>query len=505
MELIMKPCGIACYEKIFEFTVPAEQAVETVIPDTMPDVERILCAEGMAVIRGKDVQDGMVSLTASVSTTVVYAPEGESGVCHVSAVIPISVERDAPGVTSESIPVVSLTVSSVEARMLNPRKLLIRATVMVHMECYMRSEAVFCSELEGAEAGEVEVLSKECTISPVVCVKEKTFIVADEYHIPAGSPELEEMVWHGVDLTQGAVRTVGNKLIFSGTVRIGILYVSSETHELATANFETEYSQMIETDSELASPDGTIHTLLTAEYVDAGTLANGERGITVELHLVSQAVCSDNAKAVYISDCYSNRTDLALERKEQKECCVQRRTTLRETHRDCIPATPAAADICRIMCRTGEAICGDGTVKCPVNITVMYKGTDGCMYSISRRLTVESKVTLDEDESICFARACCAEHYASPGADGIDIRLGIDFELLIVRNFMVSQVTGLVSGETSDCASRHSIIVVRATGGDTLWGLAKKHNSTTKLICAINSLEDGESITGRVLLIPISK
>ena len=67
MELTMKRERVECCEKVFEYCAPAEEAAETVIPDTMPDVERVLCAGGTAIIRSKEVQEGRVSLTAGVS------------------------------------------------------------------------------------------------------------------------------------------------------------------------------------------------------------------------------------------------------------------------------------------------------------------------------------------------------------------------------------------------------------------------------------------------------
>ena len=76
MEVSMKRSGIACCERIFEYSQPVEQAVETVVPDTMPDVERVLCADGEIIIQGKDVHDGKMGLTAGVAATVLYSPEG---------------------------------------------------------------------------------------------------------------------------------------------------------------------------------------------------------------------------------------------------------------------------------------------------------------------------------------------------------------------------------------------------------------------------------------------
>ena len=70
MELTMKRERLGCCERVFEYCAPAEEAVETVVPDTMPDVERVLCAEGTAILRSKEVQEGRVSVTAGVAATV---------------------------------------------------------------------------------------------------------------------------------------------------------------------------------------------------------------------------------------------------------------------------------------------------------------------------------------------------------------------------------------------------------------------------------------------------
>ena len=135
----MKRSGIACCEKVFEYAMPVEQAAETVVPDTMPDVERILYAEGTVIIRSKEVNEGRVSVSAGVAATVVYSPEGGGAPCRVSAAVPVELELDAPGVTQESIPVAMLTLTGIEARMLNPRKLLVRAVISAEVECYAQT------------------------------------------------------------------------------------------------------------------------------------------------------------------------------------------------------------------------------------------------------------------------------------------------------------------------------------------------------------------------------
>ena len=97
MGLTVKRSEISCCEKVFEYSMPLEEASETVVPDTMPDVERILCADGTALIRSKELGDGHISLAGSVQCTVLYAPEGGAGICALDVGIPAALELDAPG------------------------------------------------------------------------------------------------------------------------------------------------------------------------------------------------------------------------------------------------------------------------------------------------------------------------------------------------------------------------------------------------------------------------
>lgn len=351
----------------------------------------------------------------------------------------------------------------------------------------------------------MEAQTDGCTISPVVCVREKTFVVSDEYRLQPGQPALGEILWHGVDIVAGSTRSVGSKLVFTGTVRLALLYESAETGEPVPAGFETEFSQMLETDGELSSPDCSIYSLLTAEYVEPGTLSGGERGITAEFHLVSQAVCTDSIRISCVTDCYSNSRELEVERSECEMGCVQRRSTVRSAVHESLPASPAAQTVCRVICRTGTASCEGGTLKCPVFVTVIYMGADGAVYSVSRRLNAEAPAELGENEYAALVRASCAECGAAPSAGGLDVRLLIDFELLAVRKLCISQIESIICGEPLDAAELPSVTVIRAAKGQSLWELGKKYHSTAKLIAAQNGMEDAECVEGRMLIIPTAR
>ena len=502
MDLTVKRSGISCCEKVFEYSMPVEAAAETVVPDTMPDVGYILCADGVAIIRSKDVTDGHVSVAANVKAMVLYVPDEDEGACKLEVTIPVSVELEAPGVTSGSQAVSMLKVTSVEATAINPRKLLVRAVVNVDVECYDPCELYVTSGLDGEGCESVETLVEPVTISPVVCVKEKTFVVSDEYRLQPGLLPIGSLLWYGTEILPGSVRSVGSKLIFNGTVRLAVLYEAAGSGELCSASFETEFSQMLDADTDLAGPDCSVYSMLTAQYVEPVTLAGGEKGISAEFHLVSQCVCTDSVRVQCMTDCYSNACELEIGRTQSELGCVQRRSTVRASVHDTLAASPNPVNICRVICRTGMAENDAGTLRCPVTLTAIYTASDGKVYAAARRLNCETPSELAQGEYAASVNANCTECGATIAQGGIDLRVVVDFELVSERKVQFTQIDSVAPTANGEELDIPSVTVVRASAEDTLWSLGKRYHSTAALITELNAIEDTDKLAGIVLLIP---
>ncbi len=502
MDITVKRSGIACCEKVFEYSMPVEEAAESVVPDTMPDVERVLCADGMAVIRSKDVSDGSVSISANVNATVLYVPDGGEGVNSLDVTVPVNVDLEAAGVTSDSLAVAMLRVANVEARLLNPRKLLVRVVVNICVECYNWTKLEISTGLDGESSDSVETLTETVTISPVVCVREKTFVVSDEYRLQPGLLPIGTLLWHTTEIIPGSIRNVGTKIIFNGTVRLTLLYEAAGSGELCPASFETEFSQMLDAESDLSSPDCSVYSMLTAEYVEAVSLAGGERGISAEFHLVSQCVCTDSVRVQCMTDCYSNECELDIGISQSELGCIQRRSTVRASVHETLAASPPAVNICRVICRTGVAECDGGMLRCAVSVTVLYTASDGMVYAAARRLSCETPSELAADEYASSVLATCAECSAAIAQGGIDVRAVVDFELVSGKRVTFAQITSVEAEEGAEMSAHPSVTIVRATDADTLWSLGKRYRSTAALITTLNGLSENEALTGRVLLIP---
>ena len=501
MDIIVRRSALDSCEKVFERSLCLEEAAESVVPDTQPDAEYILCAGGAAFIRSKDVNAGRVGLSAQAEVTALYAAEGSGGICALSAVVPISVELEAPEVTPESLAVADICLTNVEAKLLNPRKAVIRCTASVRLECYNPGELYVSAGLEGEGAEKVETLCGTCTVNPVVCVKEKTFAVSDEYQLQPGLLPIGTLLASRAELCRGGVRSVGSRVVFSGSVRTRLLYLSNGG-ELCSAQFETEFSQMLDTDCEFTSLDCTVISLLTAAYVEPVTLTGGEKGVSAEYHIVSQCVCADTVTVQCIKDCYSNAFELSPEYAQSAAGAVRRRAAVRASAHEELAASPVPVSVCRADCCLGETEYDRGALRCQGTVTVLYTAADGRVYSARRRLGFEAVVELEPGESVGSAGAQCAECTATIAQGGFEIRAAADFELISEKRAALSQLTELGCGEALDLSGRPSVTVIRAAEGDTLWSIGKRCHSTAAEISRLNNLGENPELTGRVLLIP---
>ena len=504
MDLTVTRSGLERCRRVFSYSMPVEEAVETVVPDTLPDAERILCATGTAVIKSKEPRAGAVGVTGAVAVCLLYSPEDGREACALSATVPLSVELDAPGVTEASLCAASITVSGVEARLLNPRKLLIRCVTDVSLCCWERSELSLATGIEGEGAERIQTLTQPVTFCPTAAVTEKSFAVTDEYQLQPGLLPLGEILWRRTELCPGSVRSVGERLVVNGSVRLGLIYAAEGSGELCSANFETEYSQMIDAGRELSSPEVAVYPMLTAEYIEPVTLAGGDRGISAEFHIVAQCVCADTVRADCLTDCYSNSLELETEWSETALTASRRRSAVTASGTVPLAAGATPANIIRCVATPLRAEYADGALRCQCAVTVLCALGGGEIVSASGRVSCEAAWEPGEGETVTGVRALCQSCTANITQGGVEARVQCELEASASSGTVLRQLDSVaVTGET-DCHDRPSVTVIRAAEGDTLWSLAKLCGSTPALISALNGLDPSAPLAGKILLIPRS-
>ena len=140
MELVFEAQSIDYLRPVFTKTAAQEQTQELIVPDSYPDCGRIVFTGACAVMRGKEARDGSVVVTGGVRAGLLYVPEDGTGPRALSCYLPYSIRVDDPAATAAMQLQACCHVRSADARLINSRKILVRADVI----CLLTTPPLLC-------------------------------------------------------------------------------------------------------------------------------------------------------------------------------------------------------------------------------------------------------------------------------------------------------------------------------------------------------------------------
>ena len=75
MELELKKEQFACYQALPQLSENREETTETIVPDYLPDIARIVDASGCLFLRSREIADGKAQVSGTVRMTLLYVAE----------------------------------------------------------------------------------------------------------------------------------------------------------------------------------------------------------------------------------------------------------------------------------------------------------------------------------------------------------------------------------------------------------------------------------------------
>ena len=509
MEAKLRTDQINYLKKISDVVFTHEETAEIIVPDAMPDIIEVVDAEGTVILRSKEAESGRLTFSGMVSATVIYQPEDGSALCRLEVSMPFSATQDVPEVTAESQLCAVVRIGSLDARMINSRKALVRADVVVEAAAYAPAEIVWANRIEEDDGAGIELLRKQMELSLVTQVREKSFVLADEFVIPSGKPPIEEILKTSIDVLCDDVKAVGNKLIFKGNATIRLLYTGGG-EEPIPLEFAAAFSQIMEMEGEMESVSADIRLMLTNCYVENGSSVAAENAaIAVEMHMVAQAVCREMREIPYISDVYSTRFDLNEERAPLFLESEESPFTAQAESRENVEVADPVQRVLDTNFKTGKAYWTEenGAMRLTVSVgaSALYMSDAGKVCGVSRKFEVSGISDMEPGVDYQVTAQVQSDAQALPAGSGVEFRIPVHFHVRPRRKFRTDAVSGVRWDEEQarDLSVLPSIVVHHVASGENLWMMAKKYCSTEELIQTANNLDPGASPErGQLFIIP---
>lgn len=474
-----------------------EETQELRLPDSMPDVGRVISSWGQVILRGKDWHSRGVGISGGVMVWVLYSPEDGGALQRLESWIPFQARADFPEPGDDGVIRVEPFLVSVDARPASSRRLVLRTGIALLIQ------AMVPDELELWKLGELPGdLETKIERYPFVLTREageKSFLLDEDLNLSERMPPVEQLVYYRLEPEILEQKVLGSRAAFRGMGNLHLLYIDPEGR-LNSHDFRVPFAQYVDLDGEYEE-DAEVSCLLCVTSLELDAEQDG--ALRLKCGMVCQHTVCAKEQVELLQDCYSPVREVWLEKQlVSVPAWLDQQNRQLELSSSVSGGDGQPVDLIffrnppDVKLRTGAAdVEQGGTFR-----TLLM---DPAGQYTSRTDRAGESIHMDtECQTVCFSSGSGTVGMRQEGASWrTDTQVAMDLKSLCVRP--MEMVTGVKLGqERVPDPERPSVIIRCRNRGETLWDLAKRCGSTVGAIRRINRLE-GEPEQERLLLIPV--
>lgn len=503
MELQRNRTTLDFWEMAADLTATQEEHAEMIVPDHCPDMERILNAESVVLLKNSEVRDGKAALSGTVQLSVLYIPEKSESVQSLSFVLPFQMAEDCPPDCTQLQ--ATVTAEDVTARMLNPRKLRLQVRLSANISAFRFLSADYTCDVSAEPQHGVELQLRQEAVGVITSFAEKEFTYQDMLHLPQNRGAVSQVLCCRLHSEIEDAKIIGTKTVVKGRYLAEFL-VKYESGSCENSRFELPFSHI--TDLE-ASQEAKLTTQLSFCDFKAEPISNDDGGGELEISIQSRIrfAVTEQKDLSLVTDLYSTAYDLAAEWQELKFWDAGETQIRRQIWQDTLEIGVPAERVLLISATCGPVSQGIGNhteLHTSLRLHALYLTEDDRILSAERSAEVVLPCPETGEQIRCTA-ACGDGASSVLTGDGILVRIPVDFQLIPRKNRVIRCVCAANLDETAkiDPALQPSLILKKKKREECLWDLAKCCGSTVRDILAANECVCENDIPeDRMLLIP---
>ena len=498
MELQFQQKPLSYLRRVQRKSGTQEESAEIIVPDRLPDISRILNVDARACMREKECRQGSAIVSGGIFAVALYADEEGSTPQKLDVYLPFTVRVDHSDISENSNILFTAEISSVEASVINSRKVRLSVAIRYCLTVYAPStEDFYCCDQkpDGFQTKESSYILRLPS-----AYAERTFAVTDGLLLPAqDTPANVFFVRTSADITEK--RIVGNKAVFKGAVNCYASYLTDDGR-YGTQSLQIPFSQFCE------MPDSYDEAaVLFADIVVSDcrweTVSNPD-SMEANVILTAQCLVSTPVAITVVDDAYCLNCDFEAQLKQYAFDTRLDLQTQTDTVRTFLEADAREVLDANVLLSAPIVQREDGaaSVRVPSTAEVLYRDENNQLQC--GRIRYESVFSCEINDSASMEPevTLCSGVSAAPNGNGIDIRYSVCLTCESTARWAQSAVVGGEITERNDDENRPQLIAKRVEGRQDLWDIAKAYNTTVDRICSANDLDTTWYADG-YLLIPM--
>ena len=499
--------GVRLHETVRKGRAQAMADGEVIVPDTKPDILKILQVDAEAVITDKNIENGRLVISGMVGYKVLYVPETEGHkIKSIAATMDFRQTVDAGDAPDDCEIFADASVGRVEFNTVNSRKMRLRAIIDIDYEIYKAAEHEICT---GVGDDGVETMTRSMKLEDVINVSGHEFTVKERLEIPSGQSRIAEILKADARISDTEYKTVTGKIIIKGCVEVCVLYTDDDGEILFTES-ELPFTEVLD-----ASGVGE-DTVCDIDYRIINVMCEAEpdrdgdmRVVAMDIDIHADVCGTDIKELEVLTDCFVpyKKTECRKERIDllQTVCRPTAQNTIREIL-DFPGDAPKVSGVYNVITDAvvtrselrGNRLLCEGRLE--AYILYLTDTADNPVYSIKKDIPFSYMIDCPEadgTENIELKSEVNHVSYNLNSSGALELRCLLDIECKLTKLQKLYNICGI---ETNDKTGRRGIVIYFTAEGDSLWEIAKRYAVPMGKIAKYNQIDTVEP--GTKLFIP---
>lgn len=507
MELQLKKVEHGFYESMTLHPFYCETMRENIVPDSCADIARIVDTSGVVCLTGREMTgDNRFCASGTVEVSVLYIPEKGEGPCSLHFQLPFQCYGEGQDGENCRFPDLRGELQNIDTRLLNPRKVLTRANLVLYPSGCREISMSLCTQTM-EEDNSIQLLHQRRETRVIAGIKEKEFSFMEELPLSPGRGSAEEILTTRLEIRGTDSKLIGNKLVVKGLISAAVLY----REEKGTVNLlqqELPFSQIMDGAGLEESWDSEAsYCLLGAECrTGNGDGAADAHMMTLTVQIRARVTVWRKEEIDFIADLYSISQPISCHMKEIELQEDSQRQNRRISGRETLETGVAVKSIVdtALDCGTPRLTSDGMQLEIPLRAKCLYWDENDMLRSVNKEFSLSCPAETEEGMSLDAAAASRGDVMTSILPEGVELRFPVECALQFCRRSHYLCVSG---GETMEeereSDRRPSVVLRKFAKNEILWSVAKQYRTTCRAIMEVNDISDERQIpTDRLLLIP---
>lgn len=486
------------------------------VPDTRPDVGRMIQKKGNVQIQKVRISDGKAGLTGKLYFCLLYvSDDDERRITCLEGALPLEETLNLEGLKDGDKIRLKWDVEDLSLHLVHPRKLNIQA--IVSFEAVVHENVALLLPEEASDGEGASMKMQDVRILGICVHRKDTIRRKEEITLPSNKPNAEEILWHDAQIRGLEMRCGDGELLIKGELFVFVLYRGGdESNPPEWVETAVPFSDAIECEQCRADMLPNIDVQMVQESVTVKPDSDGEeRMLQAEVVLEADIRLQREESFRLLMDAYDPTKEYipVCNEQETEHLLVKNDAKCRISER--VKAGDVTGKILQI-CHSDGVVRIDDTriqddgllVEGILEVRILYIVSDDNMpfYAMEASIPFQQLIEVPDIEPDChyFLRADL-EQLSTAMADSreIEIRATLNLSTLVLcrEKLRLVQEIREMPLDLNKLRDLPGIVSYRVRTGDTLWDLAKRYYTTTEEICTLNELADGEVTPGQSILL----